>query len=121
MGVHIDTSEVRKLAVDLNRAGGRVGAKTAQVIRKTAHDIQADAQQLAPVDTGALKNSISVSFEGDGRFGGMSAEIGPTVDYGLYVEEGTSRMAPQPYLSPAFDRRAPIMETALGRVVEDIL
>jgi len=121
VGVHIDTTEVRKLAVDLHRAGARVGAKSAQVIRKTARDIEGDSKTLCPVDTGNLKNSISVDFEGDGRFGAMSAEIGPTADYGHYVEDGTSRMSPQPYMGPAFDRRAPIMQTALGKVVEDIL
>lgn len=27
--------------------------------------------------------------------------VGPTVTYGVYVERGTSRMKPQPYLKPA--------------------
>lgn len=27
--------------------------------------------------------------------------VGPTAEYGVYVERGTSRMKPQPYLEPA--------------------
>lgn len=116
-----DFGELRALSIDLAAATGRVGALAAVAIRKTAADIQADAQVLAPVDTGNLRNSIGTDIAGDGRFGVIEAEIGPTADYGAYVEYGTSRMAPQPYMGPAFDRRAPGLEQALGRAVEDLL
>jgi hypothetical protein len=43
-------------------------------------------------------------------------EVGPTVDYGMFVEAGTSRMGPQPYMRPAFDRRAPILEQILEQL-----
>lgn len=116
-----DFGELRALSLDLAAATGRVGALASAAIRKTALDIQADAQALAPVDTGNLRSSIGTDIAGDGRFGVIEAEIGPTADYGAYVEYGTSRMAPQPYLGPAFDRRAPGLEQALGRAVEDLL
>lgn len=147
----IDSSEVRKLAVDLHRAEGTVGAKASAAIRKAAFGIERDAKILAPHDTGDLANSISTDFEGDGRFGTMSAEIGPTVDYGDDVEYGTQPHViraknggklvfmgrngglvfvdkvdhpgtpPQPYLGPAFDRHAPGLERALGDIGEDVL
>jgi len=116
VGISIDISEVRAISSRLASAGGRVGAKAAAALTKTAFDIEADAKQLAPVDTGNLMNSISTSIEGDGRFGAMSAEIGPTAEYGYYVEAGTSRMGPQPYLGPAFDRRMPPYMAALGDI-----
>lgn len=116
-----DFGELRALSIDLAAATGRVGTLASAAIRKTAADIQADAQVLVPVDTGNLQSSIGVDVTGDGRFGVIEAEIGPTADYGAYVEYGTSRMAPQPYLGPAFDRRAPGLEEALGRAVEDLL
>lgn len=147
----IDSSEVRKLAVDLHRAEGTVGARTSAAIRRTALAIERDAKILAPVDTSDLVNSISTDFEGDGRFASMSAEIGPTVDYGDDVEYGTEPhviraknggklvfrgrggglvfvdkvdhpgTAPQPYMGPAFDRHAPGLERALGDIGEDVL
>jgi hypothetical protein len=51
----------------------------------------------------------------------MSAEVGPTVEYGLFQEIGTSTMPPQPYMAPAFDRRVPGYELALAQVAEQEL
>lgn len=116
-----DFGELRALSIDLAAAAGRVGALASAAVRKTALDIQADAQAIVPVDTGNLKSSIGVDVAGDGRFGVVEAEIGPTASYGAYVEYGTSRMAPQPYMGPAFDRRAPDLERTLGQAVEDLL
>jgi HK97 gp10 family phage protein len=113
MGISIDTSEVRALAVGLRGAGKRVGARSATALRKAAHDIESDAKLLAPVDTGALKNSISTTITGDGRGWSMTAEIGPTVDYGIHQEYGTSTQSGTPFMGPAFDRRIPAFTEAM--------
>lgn len=105
MAIHIDVSEARAVASRISGAGGRIGAVGAAVLRRTAFAIEADAQALAPVDTGTLKASISTSFTGDGRNGGMTAEVGPTVEYGIYQEYGTSTQPGKPYLGPAYDRQ----------------
>lgn len=118
MGIEFDFSEIRALESRMKSAAGHVGAKVAAVVRKTAHDIEADAKALAPVDTGNLRNSISTTVTGDGRHGTLTAEIGPTAEYGVYVEHGTSVQPGQPFLGPAFDRRAPGYTEALARVLE---
>ena len=46
--------------------------------------VRAEAQANCPKDTGRLANSIVVQSEG-----GNSVLIGPTADYGIYVEYGT--------------------------------
>lgn len=115
MGIHVDTSELRKLALDLAEAPSRIQRRAPAAIRKTALGIERDAKILCPVDTGNLRSSIGSDI------GVLSAEIGPTAEYGGYVEQGTSRMSPQPYLGPAFDRRIGTLEQALGNAVEDIL
>lgn len=120
-GVFVDTSQLNRLAVDLVKVTGTMGAATAEVIRKTAADIERDAKILCPVDTGFLRNSITTSFTGDGRTASMEAEIGPTAEYGRFVEEGTSTHAPQPYMGPAFDRHVPVMVSALELLTRDIL
>lgn len=120
MSFEVDTSELRALSADLASASGRVGSLASKALRKTAFDIEGTSKGLAAVDTGAMKNSISTTITGDGRFGEMAAEIGPTVDYAPHLEYGTSRMAPQPFMGPAFDRHAPLLEQALGQIGEDL-
>lgn len=46
--------------------------------------VRAEAQANCPKDTGRLANSIVVQSEG-----GNSVVIGPTAEYGIYVEFGT--------------------------------
>lgn len=121
MSLTLDVSQAVALASRFESASGRIGALAASVLRKTAFDIEADARALAPVDTGALRGSISTSFAGDGRSGSMTAEIGPTVDYGIWQEYGTSVMAAQPYMTPAFDRRIGPYSAAMATVIEQAI
>jgi HK97 gp10 family phage protein len=55
------------------------------------------AKLLCPVDTHFLQGSIThdVNSEGD------AVRIGTNVEYGIYQELGTVKMAAQPYLRPA--------------------
>lgn len=55
------------------------------------------AKQSCPVDTGRLRNSISHAVDPIGN----AAYIGTNVEYAPYVEFGTSKMAPRPFLRPA--------------------
>lgn len=104
MGMTIDFSEVRAVGSRVAGSGARIGAAGSLILRRTAHAIEADAKALAPVDTGALEASISTTLTGDGRNGTMSAEIGPTVEYGVFQEYGTSTQAGTPFMGPAYDR-----------------
>ncbi|UIU47067.1 hypothetical protein [Microcystis phage MinS1] len=121
MSISLDTSQVRALGSRVSGAGGRVGSRGSAVLRKTAYDIEGDAKTLAPVDTGNLQGSISTTIIGDGRHGLMTAEIGPTAEYGIYQEYGTSTQPGQPYMGPAFDRRAASYTEALAQIAESEL
>nr|DAT75803.1 MAG TPA: putative tail component [Caudoviricetes sp.] len=55
------------------------------------------AKRLCPVDTGRLRNSITHVT----RPGEKAVYIGTNVEYGPYVEYGTSRQEAQPFLRPA--------------------
>lgn len=70
-----------------NGAGGIVSAIGERVAQS--------ARELCPVDTGALRDSIEVSVQGN------SAVVSANTDYAAYVEFGTSKMPARPYLVPA--------------------
>jgi HK97 gp10 family phage protein len=120
-GFYADVSELNTLAIALTTAGPRVGAMAAVAVRKTAHEIEATGKVFAPVDTGYMRSSIGVDMIGDGRSGSIGADIGPTADYSEYVELGTSRMAPQAFMGPAFDRHAWELSPALVSIGATIL
>ena len=113
-----DVSQLRVFAADLRTESGRVGTKGALVIRAVAARIERDARILAPVDTGALRNSVTTTTTGDGRSARATAEIGPTQSYGGYVELGTSRALGQPYLFPAADRHEPAFYSAVAQIID---
>jgi HK97 gp10 family phage protein len=107
-----DLTEINRLTADLGHIAGRAVPLAAVAVRKTAFDIQHDAQAFAPVDTGNLRSSISTTVRG------LEAEVGPTASYGAYVEFGTSSQAPAAYMGPAFDRRAYSLEQALAKIAD---
>ena len=111
----IDVSQVVRLARDLRGAPARVQTRVEQAVAKTALAVVADAQAAAPVDTGALRGSISADIRG------AEAVVGPTVHYGGYVELGTSKMRAQPYLFPAADKHTPAFVDAVADVGDAIL
>lgn len=115
--IEFDNSDVERLLGALGEAGPRVVAGVRLVMDKTGHDVVRAAQQLAPVDTGHLRASIGVDIDPDG----FGFEAGPTANYGHYVEFGTSRMSPQPYLFPAFDANLPVAFEALEQVAAGML
>lgn len=53
------------------------------------------AKLNAPVDTGRLRSSITHAIDES------NAYIGTNVEYAKYVELGTTKQKPQPYLKPA--------------------
>ena len=126
MSVSADWSEVNELAADLGKAGLGAARKAQQVVAKAAADVQrtgaVTAQQLFKpppegASTGATANSIGVDLED----GGLAASIGPTPSYAAYLEFGTRRMSPRPFMGPALDAVEPSFTAAMGQLGGDIL
>jgi HK97 gp10 family phage protein len=111
----VDVTQLDKLARDLTKAAAKLEAGLPAIIAKTALDIEADAKKTVAVDTGATKNSITADIDG------LHAEIGPTTNYAPYLEYGTARMAPRPFMGPAADKRVPIMNRAVDKLIDGIL
>ena len=70
-------------------------SKVEIALEKIGLRAETHAKKYCPVDTGRLRNSISHTQSGDTEY------IGTNVEYAPYVEFGTSKQKPQPYLKPA--------------------
>ncbi len=113
-----------------------------QNVRAVAFAIERKAKVKAPLDTGALRNSIYVrtskgAFSDGQPIAGLpdvvgnpvreelpqvnegEAAIGPSVEYGIWLELGTGRMSARPYLGPAVNSSASEMQQAMTNVVTD--
>ena len=75
--MEVDTSK-------LNLDADKVNKAVSQELEKTAHRIERQAKELAPIDTGELRRSIVT--EGSG----LDYEIGTNLEYSEYIEDGTS-------------------------------
>lgn len=73
------------------------------------------AKELCPVDTGTLKNLITV--KGDTK----SAIVSANTDYAEYVEFGTSKTVPQPYLVPALTLNKQAVISAVSEAIKEEL
>lgn len=113
------SDEMMKFSADLARASVTVGLRAGQAMGKALGDIETGAKNRAPVDTGALKNSITNEVRRAGNT--ITGEVGPTVKYGGFVERGDGvGHTAQPYLRPATDAVVPGYEAALGQLGADL-
>ena len=90
--------------------------KATEAAKKTALQaavvfVHGEAVLRAPVDSGNLKNSLAYDVQGD------EGRVGTNVEYGPYVEQGTSKQGAQPYLRPAVDENIPQIKS----IISDIL
>lgn len=108
-----------------------------QIVRKTALDVEKDAAQRTPVDTGFLKSSIYSVTSAGSTYPNVPAptdedatklkETGPVTNpyeayvgvaanYGIYVEFGTHKMASQPYFIPALEAQDANFEDQCSKI-----
>lgn len=85
-------------------------------IQRGAYAVEASAKQKCPVRTGTLRRSIHTVLAGDG----LSATVGPSVEYGIYVELGTRHRTARPYLRPAFELEAPRTIAGITRALRGL-
>lgn len=74
-----------------------MGSAIAKALTMIGLKAEGNAKNACPVDTGRLRNSITNAIDMDEK----AVYIGTNVEYGPYVELGTSRRKPHPYLKPA--------------------
>jgi len=86
------------LEAEIKTSFGASGAGGGPVGRVT--NIPSAPGSPPSVQTGRLRNSIGYNVVGPAR-----AQVGTNVEYGLYLEFGTSRMPARPFLRPIVNSR----------------
>lgn len=75
-----------------------VGEQAKEVVKQATLQTERNAKQLAPVDTGYMRNSISSTF----THGGLVGTVTSNAEYALFVEFGTTTQPAQPFMFPSF-------------------
>lgn len=91
------TSQVQKYFEEIAQD---MDERAIEVARNTGKKIHAQASRLAPVDTGQLRKSITYEEQ---EYGADVYVDLSKAEYGIWVELGTKRGAPQPYWRPALE------------------
>lgn len=110
-------SNPEAFAAALRAHGAAVITGASSVIAEVGSEVERLAASKAPHDTGALAAGIQST---------MASTVNPrvtiesTVDYGGYVEFGTSSQSPNPYLNPALDECIPVAESRLSQLVDSL-
>ena len=76
--------------------------------------VESEAKLRCPVDTDNLRGSISHDSDEE------KAVIGTNVEYGIFVEKGTSRQRAQPYLTPAVENNISTIKEIVKRGLGNI-
>lgn len=98
-------AEIRGMADRFRDAPAQAVELVRAATTKAVIDTQAEARRRAPVDTGYLRSSITVGLE---QMGGnvVVGEVTAGANYAAYVENGTTRQSPQPFMRPALEANA---------------
>jgi len=114
MSLKLEITGVDKLVEALNQMQD-LKEPVAEAMELYLEKVVSDAKSIVPVRTGTLQRSIMFSG-GRGEY-----TVGSRVNYASYVEYGTSRTRPQPFLTPALLWNIPALKDALMSIVGDWL
>jgi len=81
--------------------------------------VEGTAATLAPVDTGLLRKSISHRVID--RAGYPIGQVGTAVEYAPFQEFGTSKMRPQPFLTPALEQHRRGVKILINRRLREVI
>lgn len=106
MAFKLDTQKLNQILSDLP---GDVN----KTVRRAAFSVLGNAKRRASVDTGALVNSLAA--EEQSQFAWI---VRDGVEYGIYQELGTHKMAAHPFMVPAIEAEAKHWEDEWRRLIQ---
>ena len=93
----------------------RMRKNIAEELNSGAASVVSLAKQLAPVDTGFMRDNIEQTEEANP--GSLRAVMESAADYSAFVEYGTINMPEQPFFTPAFESGRKQVNNGLLRVL----
>lgn len=111
----VDDSEIRRFERDVEVSSQEAAKQVRNAVRKATFETEAGGKARAAVLTGFMRNSITSDFIGSNRDVAVGT-TGPEAEYSPFVELGTSRQAPQPFMGPAADEVEPTFYVALEAI-----
>ncbi len=119
--IKIEFPNLQKVLRALATAPKQTRDAVNRAIRRSIYKVQNTALPLTPIDTGALRRSLSAGTS----FRDFYGEIYPYMEYAIYVHEGTYKMRARPFLKTAMDRDYSevkrIFESELGTGLDNIV
>ncbi|HEL1011795.1 phage protein, HK97 gp10 family [Streptococcus dysgalactiae subsp. dysgalactiae] len=110
--VTIEWKGIEKAFSKLVNAPGNVDRLIDAVVKNNAEKAKAEAQRIAPYDTGFLHDEIYAHYPGK-----ACAEIVSNAGYSGFLEYGTRKMSAQPFLRPAIESILPDLEKDYNSVI----
>lgn len=93
-------------------SGSRTG-RTYRVPGTQTYYVASAPGEPPAVQTGQLRNSIDTNVYSEGR--SVKGEVGTKLMKGLWLEKGTSKIKPRPWLEPSFDKSLERVREILSR------
>lgn len=111
-------AKAERVSSDMQKALNVCALKVERDIKTNMTPNGPSAPGEAPaVDTGRLRASITHRIEHDGDE--SAAYVGTNVEYAPYLEFGTIRMAPRPFMVPAIERNKEWIKNKIKSVVKN--
>ncbi len=115
MEISWDTSQLTAYTAKLGTAAVKLARGAEVEVGKAGDESLAMARELVPVREGTLSNSLALRKEG------LRVSVTAETDYEGFVEHGTSKMPPQPYMAPTLEAQGPKLQSALVKLLGGIL
>ena len=118
MRISIDSDDLARFSVKLDKIVSQSPAEAAKVVEKGALNIKNAARRRASGIRHAPAYPSSITYDMSEGFRGPEAEIGPDKQkrqgaLGNILEYGTTKNAPIPHIAPSADEELPRFERAM--------
>lgn len=117
----LNVTELNQYQNQLERVAGEISLAARAVTSRYTDLIVKEAKRLVPVDTGRLRDSITADTQGEASRTVATGDIVADAPYAGFVEFGTVRMAPQPYMRPALAKYRRDFKNDLEKAGADVL